>query len=589
MASGRSRGLGWAVAIIAAGGCTPAPTPVTPPPPPPAPPTATVAAPEPPASAQAQPLEAAASQPKSSGQFDVGPVLGNPPRQDHTGPVHVLQLGVKLTKKWTARVGRTTFRTTMALVGGKIVIGTHGRTLNGKNERDDGVYVLDAKTGKRDRFIHTPGRGDLDVGGIAIDGNDVVFTTDNSQIVKATLGGRILWKARARGKVRPAPALADLEGNGDLDVVVGDESGVLYALDGRTGKRLWAVATGANEYGARGFIGAAAVADLDGDGHPDVVAGARDGILAAYRGIDGSVLWQIANDSGIHASPIIADFDQDGHPEVLAAWSYGDVAIADGRTGEKRWTALLQQDGGGIEGLFGTPTPLPGSPGVLIAPTSWWGAKEDGIIGVGVDERRFKSFEGRVSASAVVTDLANDGRLEAIIGTEAGKVLALTADGGRAVLAKLGGPIEAPAMLADTDGDGTYELLVASNDGKLTCFETGSKAKPFISRFRGESPHNTGDIGSVKLGWHSQRRAAGAEVAGGASGGVSRGAIRIDYLRCCNALTEKATHAPTPQNKRYLEAASTCTALASQNIKRSKALAAIQMALHGADMPAECR
>ncbi len=253
--------------------------------------------------------------------------------------------------------------------------------------------------------------------------------------------------------MRPAPALADLDGDGDLDVVVGDESGMLRALDGKTGKRLWAVATGGNDYGAKGFIGAAAVADLDGDGHPDVVAGARDGILSAYRGTDGGVLWQIANSSGIHASPIIADFDQDGHPEVLAAWSYGDVAIADGKTGDKRWATRLAQDSGGIEGLFGTPTPLPGAPGVLIAPTSWWG-KEDGIIGVGVDERRFRSFEGRVSASAVVTDLANDGKLEAILGTEAGKLVALTADGGRAVLAKLGGPIEAPAMLADTDGDG---------------------------------------------------------------------------------------------------------------------------------------
>lgn len=452
---------------------------------------------------QSEPPKRSASANASGRQFDVTPAP--PPRQDKTDSVHVLRSGVKLKKKWGARVGRTTFRTTMALVDGKIVIGTHGRTLTGENEPDDGVYVLDAKTGKLDKLIRTPGRGDLDVGGIAIDGNDVVFTTDNGQIVKADLGGRIQWKAQAEGKVRPAPALADLDGDGDLDVVVGDESGMLRALDGKTGKPLWTVATGANDYDAKGFIGAAAVVDLDGDGHPDVVAGARDGVLAAYRGTDGGVLWQIAGDSGIHASPLIADFDQDGHPEVLAAWSYCDVVIADGKTGSKRWATLLALDDGGIEGLFGTPTPVPGSPGVLIAPTSWWG-EWDGIIGVGVDDRRFKSLEGRVSASAVVTDLANDGKLEAIIGTEAGQVLALTPEGGRAVMAQAAGPIEATMMLADTDGDGTYELLIASNDGMLNCYETGSKTKPFISRFRGESPHNTGLIGAVKLGWHTQRK-----------------------------------------------------------------------------------
>jgi hypothetical protein len=51
------------------------------------------------------------------------------------------------------------------------------------------------------------------------------------------------------------------------------------------------------------------------------------------------------------------------------------------------------------------------------------------------------------------------------------------------------------------DKDGTYELLVAANDGTLHCFATGSKAKPLISRFRGESLHNRGELGAVRLGW----------------------------------------------------------------------------------------
>jgi len=153
--------------------------------------------------------------------------------------------------------------------------------------------------------------------------------------------------------------------------------------------------------------------------------------------------------------------------------------------------------------VSGSPAPLSGRPGVLIAPTAWWGSKEDGVIGVGVDKREFKGFEGRVSASAVVTDLDHDGVREAIIGTEKGNVIALRADGGYAKLVTLGGAIEAPAMLADVDGNGTYELLIASNDGKLTCFETGSTAKPDISRFRGESPHNRGDLAKVSLGWQS--------------------------------------------------------------------------------------
>ncbi|HEY0136895.1 MAG TPA: PQQ-binding-like beta-propeller repeat protein, partial [Nannocystis sp.] len=284
-----------------------------------------------------------------NGFFDVGGMVRG--EQTSTPPV-IRRQYAKLPVKWKAKVGKTTFRTTMALTGGSVVIGTHGATLDGKNEASDGVYVLDARTGKQTRLIRTPGAGDRDVGGIAIDGDTVYFTTDNSQIVAATLAGKVLWTAKATGKVRPAPALADLDHDGTFDVVVGDESGELHALSGKTGAPLWTVKTGESESGARGYIAAAAIADLDGDGNDDVIAAARDAILGAYRGKDGSVLWQHPGDSGVHASPTVADFDHDGKPEVLAAWSYGDVSVHDGKTGGLRWGTQLQRDDGGIEGLF---------------------------------------------------------------------------------------------------------------------------------------------------------------------------------------------------------------------------------------------
>src|SRR5512141_2920603 len=64
-----------------------------------------------------------------------------------------------LQVRWRAEVGRTTFRTTLALLDGEGWIGTHGATLGGKNERSDGVYVLNARTGAQKRFIPTPGSG----------------------------------------------------------------------------------------------------------------------------------------------------------------------------------------------------------------------------------------------------------------------------------------------------------------------------------------------------------------------------------------------------------------------------------------------
>ncbi len=524
--------------------------------------------------------------PPTNPEFEVY-VAGDPAwnEQRSTPPVHGWN-PQPLAKRWATRVGKTTFRSTMARSGDAIVIGTHGASLGGKNEASDGIYVLAAATGKQKKLIKTPGSGDLDIGGIAVHGENVFFTADNAAIGAASLAtGKILWTATAHGKVRPAPALADLNKDGTLDVVAGDESGTLHALDGRNGAKLWSASTGANEYDAKGFIGAAAIVDIGGDGIDDVIAGARDGILTAYRGSDGKVLWQQQYPSGIHASPSTADFDQDGKPEVLAAWSYGQVAILDGRTGTPRWLTRLEQDSGGIEGLFGSPIPVPGKPGVLVAPTAWWG-KEDGIIGVGVDRRVFRSFEDRVSASAVVIDLDNDGGPEAVIGTEKGKLVVLRVDGARGVLATLGGAIEASAFVDDVDGDGRYEILVASNDGMLTCFSTASTQKPVIARFRGNSPENRGDFGALKLGWRSSTR---ERAEGDFRGGGSAGTIRIDYLSCCKALTDAATRAPAPENAELLRAAGVCNASAAAGTDRTEALESLEQKFRGkATLPKEC-
>jgi outer membrane protein assembly factor BamB len=415
-----------------------------------------------------------------------------------------------LKKRWGARIGRTTFRTTIGFAERMLVVGTHGASLGASNEASDGVYALAPATGKLLRFIATPGKGDRDVGGVALDGTDVIFGTDNGQVVKASLvDGSVVWSTTLAGKVRPAPALANLDGQGALDVVIGDEAGDLHALSGSTGRALWTQSTGANDYDARGFIAAAALADLNGDRIDDAVAGARDGVLVAYDGRNGNPLWQARDSSGIHASPSILDLDGDGRLEVLAAWSYSRIAIFDAVTGTERYRQALEQDSGGIEGLFASPIPLPGSgPGFIVQGTAWWGGHRagaksddtvDGIVLAGQAGREFRSNEGRVSASAIVMDLGDDGVWDAIVGTEDRELLALGADGTRRVLAKLGGPIEASAAAVDTDGDGTFELLVASNDGQLTCLETGSRVRPLLARFRGDSSDNRGQITGVQL------------------------------------------------------------------------------------------
>ncbi|MFO0677882.1 MAG: VCBS repeat-containing protein, partial [Polyangiaceae bacterium] len=67
-----------------------------------------------------------------------------------------------------------------------------------------------------------------------------------------------------------------------------------------------------------GWLGAPAVADLDGDGTKEIVL-ARESKLVAFRP-DGSVLWKVDGGTGrMWSSPVVADFRGDAQLEVVVA------------------------------------------------------------------------------------------------------------------------------------------------------------------------------------------------------------------------------------------------------------------------------
>ncbi|MGY1640173.1 FG-GAP repeat domain-containing protein [Geodermatophilus sp. SYSU D00703] len=156
------------------------------------------------------------------------------------------------------------------------------------------------------------------------------------------------------------PALADLDGDGRDDVVVGT---------GNMGATMWdggeQPMRGTQVFGLRGdgsdlpgwpvtvghnVTSSPAVGDLTGDGRPEVAFVAEDGLLYAYRG-DGRRMWARCagndvdlppNDGTVtytqecpllHASPSIADVDGDGEQEVLVGGEQW-VHVFDGADGD---------------------------------------------------------------------------------------------------------------------------------------------------------------------------------------------------------------------------------------------------------------
>lgn len=391
-----------------------------------------------------------------------------------------------ITQRWATRVGVADHRATMVDADGVVYVGTR-----------EGIAAIDAKTGQRKTTM--PGmRGK--VVGVALDGERVVATSAGGEVMVASRAGAALLRAEIGAPAATPPTVVDVDGDGVAEIAVGDAKGRVVLFDGKTLKPRWSKNVGTDP---RPSIGAAlAAADVDGDGAIELIAGAESGALVALDGKTGGTKWEVTRTSALRAAPVLADVDADRKLEVVAGWADGDVAIVDGKSGKQIWSAHVEEDDGDPTGLLASPTPLAGaSVGVLVVPTARWGI-EDSVILLGAHDRAHRSQQGRVVTSPVVGIIDPEENLpEAIVGTQRGDVVSISARGTSSLLYHLDrGAIEASPMFTDIEKDGTQELLVLTGDGHLVALALHVASPPTVRRARG-SAGNDGVLPAVDLHW----------------------------------------------------------------------------------------
>ncbi len=267
----------------------------------------------------------------------------------------------------------------------------------------------------------------------------------------------------------PAPTIADLEGDGTPEVVVGR-----VVLDGPSGALRWRgdEATGR---GINSFLGPiSCVADLDGDGKQEVVTGPT-----VFRS-DGSIAWNRLPD--IHDGfCAVADVlpTHDG-PEVVLV-SRGYLYLLAGSNGRTLWWRNLE--GRIIDGIGGPPTVADfdgdGAVEVGVAHGGAYGVYDPecvrygepaGCLASGLLWKTVIQDGSSAGSAASVFDFNGDGQLEVVYHDER-FFLAFDASDGTTLFRRESASrtrTEYP-IVADVDDDGSAEIVFgASSDAWFT-------------------------------------------------------------------------------------------------------------------------
>jgi hypothetical protein len=179
-----------------------------------------------------------------------------------------------------------------------------------------------------------------------------------------------------------SPTLADLNGDGAAEIVLGTADGRVHAYSGRSGRELrgWprsarpapGSAAAARRIGTvrAGFLASAAVGNIRGGKRPEVVAASLDGRVYAWtargRRVKGFPFHIALHrpaadgrlDAAIYSTPALADLNRDGHLDVVFGAADQRVYALDGHGRNlPGWPALARDNasGGDPEKILSSP------------------------------------------------------------------------------------------------------------------------------------------------------------------------------------------------------------------------------------------